>query len=1091
MSPEQDILGVFRAQVLMAQVSNLAADEHIFATVRIPGLQNFSFRTPVIPNNDLQWKPGSSTFDFPITRSWISSIDSSSLVAELDGTNGSYKASQDKNARANRAKFFPHKASRYLRSSAVAGVNVVRKHRPRPILLRRRFQRDSNERDENPVKLALPVHAAPGSLELVLWSVPNINSPQQTSYLAEISIPVSEWVCSKTGDISWDNAVPKWQVLEPESNHAALQLRLGFLPGTVKCLNYKLFLNEVYCAVCKAADDDEIMSLRNIPATQAVGMSEDHEDLRDDGLTNSESEYDSETALGPEVYDRIEEVNLTAASDSCSESSLSELEEKFDSAVAIDQDNRSNPVGMRRKLLAIPSRSNWRRAHRRGASITNDLGQSDADDSDAPRRYWQLRKFRLRSLPSLKNASLNGGQEELERRTRKKLRRPRARKLERSGDFSFKAALGQDILGIMMIEVEGARDLPRWRNVTKTSFDMDPFAIVSFNRKIFRTRVCRHTLNPKWKEKLLFHVRSNEKGFNVKFFVYDWDKMSANDYVGEATLPVSNLMCAVPAPDPTTGLFDSDVATLSTMHTLELPLSRELGDEEQKYGTGKTPVLTIRFCYRPYEALRQRFWRELLQSYDTNDTNGVDIVEFSTMLSSLGSTLTRETINELYTRHGKNSETDELTFEEGVLVLEELLKRPVSARRKQVHVTASDSDSDGEEEIPVERIVRLRSCPLCNMPNLGQVDEMDILTHLALCASSDWHRVDEIAMSRFVTASQAHRKWYTNVIQKIGQGNYSVGANSANILVQKRDSGELLEEKMQVYVRLGIRLLYQGAYGQMSGARVRRMLYNMSIKQGRKFDAPSSTKFILPFITFHGINTDEMLVPVDAFTTFNEFFCRKIKMELRPVDDPGDPCTLVSCADCRLMAFPSVELATQLWIKGRQFSVQKLLGRRYGQETVPPFSVVIFRLAPQDYHRFHVPVDGIIGEPDWVDGEYYTVNPMGIRSTIDVFGENKRVIIPIHTQEFGNLYIIAIGAMMVGSIRLSVQPSQRVCRGEELGYFKFGGSTLVLLAEKDRLQIDQDLLHTSDSCIETLVRVGMHIGRACDVQADTKVPSST
>ena len=111
-----------------------------------------------------------------------------------------------------------------------------------------------------------------------------------------------------------------------------------------------------------------------------------------------------------------------------------------------------------------------------------------------------------------------------------------------------------------------------------------------------------------------------------------------------------------------------------------------------------------------------------------------------------------------------------------------------------------------------------------------------------------------------------------------------------------------------------------------------------------------------------------------------------------------------------------------------------------------------------------------------LSGEYYTVNPMAIRSAIDVYGENTRVVIPISTRDFGDVYLVAIGAMMVGSIILTVSPQQHVKRGDELGYFKFGGSTLVLLVDGARIRWDDDLLINSNTCIETLVRVGMRIG---------------
>jgi phosphatidylserine decarboxylase len=168
----------------------------------------------------------------------------------------------------------------------------------------------------------------------------------------------------------------------------------------------------------------------------------------------------------------------------------------------------------------------------------------------------------------------------------------------------------------------------------------------------------------------------------------------------------------------------------------------------------------------------------------------------------------------------------------------------------------------------------------------------------------------------------------------------------------------------------------------------------MSVKQGIKYDAPESAKDIPAFIDFHNLDMSEILDPLDSFKNFNEFFYRcacprftiphaylllsprKLKPDARPVENPDDPNRLVSGADCRLMAFESVNEATRIWIKGREFSVAHLLGQAYA-EHVDKYNggaLCIFRLAPQDYHRFHSPVDGKIGKMTYISGEYYTVN---------------------------------------------------------------------------------------------------------------------
>jgi phosphatidylserine decarboxylase len=123
----------------------------------------------------------------------------------------------------------------------------------------------------------------------------------------------------------------------------------------------------------------------------------------------------------------------------------------------------------------------------------------------------------------------------------------------------------------------------------------------------------------------------------------------------------------------------------------------------------------------------------------------------------------------------------------------------------------------------------------------------------------------------------------------------------------------------------------------------------MSIKEGIKFNAPESAKGIAAFVEFHNLDVNEILEPLDSFKNFNEFFYRKLKPDARPVTDPDDPRTVVSAADCRLMAFDTVNDATRIWIKGREFTVARLLGEKYKDEVqnYDGGALVIFRLAPQ------------------------------------------------------------------------------------------------------------------------------------------------
>lgn len=224
----------------------------------------------------------------------------------------------------------------------------------------------------------------------------------------------------------------------------------------------------------------------------------------------------------------------------------------------------------------------------------------------------------------------------------------------------------------------------------------------------------------------------------------------------------------------------------------------------------------------------------------------------------------------------------------------------------------------------------------------------------------------------------------------------------------------------------------------------------------------------------------EVRLPISEFKNFNEFFYRALKPEARPCSAPNDPHIIVSPADCRSVVFNTLENAQKIWVKGREFSVERLLGKAYPQDAKRYHNggLCIARLAPQDYHRFHIPVDGIMGEPKLIDGEYYTVNPMAIRSALDVYGENIRVCVPIDSEVHGRVMVICVGAMMVGSTVITRKPGEHVKRAEELGYFKFGGSTILLLFEPGVMEFDDDLVANSNSAVETLIRVGMSIGHS-------------
>lgn len=537
----------------------------------------------------------------------------------------------------------------------------------------------------------------------------------------------------------------------------------------------------------------------------------------------------------------------------------------------------------------------------------------------------------------------------------KRRRRMRIKGLKKRKQHQLYAFSGDsDMVGIIFLQIGKITDLPPEKNLTRTSFDMDPFVVASLGKKTYRTRVIRHNLNPIFNEKMIFQVLRHEQRYSMAFTVIDRDKLSGNDFVASASIPLHDITDTAPMADPETGLYDlkepPEISTLPgksksrfkislsrssssqslsklgrpllptrnshsgtntppteglphlspvtsapsgmlsvdptspqnggehsegcedpDLHSFTIPLQLK---NKEKWEEKHSPELYIKAKYVPYPALRQQFWRAMLKQYDTDESGCISKIELTTMLDTLGSTLKGSTIDAFFQRFPhRNSGEDswELSMDEAVICLEDQLQAkskqslgdkvksmlPDSTTVKNLlplplgdetplsssHPTESSTpaeyptpllndsavesqnvdyfgaageegdflDRDGlQDERGEEHVVEVKECPICHQPRLNRRSDVDIITHIATCASQDWRQVNNIVMAGFVTSSQAQRKWYSKVITKISYGGYKLGANSANILVQDRITGQINEERMSIYVRLGIRLLYKG-----------------------------------------------------------------------------------------------------------------------------------------------------------------------------------------------------------------------------------------------------------------------------------------
>lgn len=230
-----------------------------------------------------------------------------------------------------------------------------------------------------------------------------------------------------------------------------------------------------------------------------------------------------------------------------------------------------------------------------------------------------------------------------------------------------------------------------------------------------------------------------------------------------------------------------------------------------------------------------------------------------------------------------------------------------------------------------------------------------------------------------------------------------------------------------------------------------------------------SRKKIAPFITTFHIDTTEFAVDSAAFTSFNDFFIRKLKPSARPIDQREN--RLIMPADGRYLVFPKIEQVSDFWVKGKRWSLETLLQDPLLAQDYREGSMAIVRLCPTDYHRFHFPCAAKVGTPRQIPGGLASVNPIALERKSSLLTENKRMITELRSPLFGRIQYIEVGATFVGSICQTFHKGE-CFKGEEKGYFEFGGSCLILLFEKERIEFDADLIEASSSKKEVLGRLG-------------------
>lgn len=240
---------------------------------------------------------------------------------------------------------------------------------------------------------------------------------------------------------------------------------------------------------------------------------------------------------------------------------------------------------------------------------------------------------------------------------------------------------------------------------------------------------------------------------------------------------------------------------------------------------------------------------------------------------------------------------------------------------------------------------------------------------------------------------------------------------------------------------------------------------------GKQMDSPRSKKKIKPFVKSLNIDMSEAVKKISDFKSFNEFFYRQLRSETRPIQNG-----LVSPGDGRILVFENLAELNSFFVKGEKFTLNEFLQNDVLAEEYANSPLVILRLAPNDYHRYHFPFEGVASKPEKIEGAYYSVSPISLKTKFNkVFSENKKEICTLSTSDCGKILIIPVGATMVGSLNSTFLPHSLVKKGQEMGYFAFGGSTVVLLFNSNAFKFDRDLIENTKNNLETFVKMGEQI----------------
>ena len=264
----------------------------------------------------------------------------------------------------------------------------------------------------------------------------------------------------------------------------------------------------------------------------------------------------------------------------------------------------------------------------------------------------------------------------------------------------------------------------------------------------------------------------------------------------------------------------------------------------------------------------------------------------------------------------------------------------------------------------------------------------------------------------------------------------------------------------------------QFLYGTKVGRVLLRPLISrpVSVISGWLLDSRASRALIQPFVKSNGICTDDY--ELDGIKCFNDFFCRKIKKELRPIE--MDDSALIAPCD-GLLTVHKVSKGDVIGVKQSRFTISSLLRDKELAKSFEDGYCMVFRLCVNHYHRYIYFDSGHKYKNRKINGVFHTVRPVALEK-YPVFVENSREYAVIDTKNFGRCVQMEVGAMLVGHIANESQDSCMVKRGMEKGHFEYGGSTIIVLLPKDAVQLNSAVKNAMQQHVELPVQMGEVLG---------------